>query len=258
MMRKFALAAGLSLLALSPNSALAGNKDYALKGFSMPSDKPVTIMLMRPDVQVGELAAGGLPTPNADWTKAAREHLANALSANQKKRNIDFKIVSPSTPEGEQVVADYEGLHRAVANSIVEFAYGSKLPTKKGKTKKDHVFDWTLGPGTQQIGDLTGGNYALFFFARDNFASASRKAMQVAGMLGCIVGACVIVSGGQHVAYASLVESSTGNVVWFNILRGSKGDVREADGAQSMVDAIMDSMPTRAGEAPPAPTKKRK
>jgi hypothetical protein len=223
---RFALSAGLGLFALAPTLAVARNKDYALKGHALPSDKPVTIMLMRPDVQVGELAAGGLPTPNADWTKAAREHLANALSANQKKRNIDF--------------------------------YGSKLPTKKGKTKKDHVFDWTLGPGTQQIGDLAGGNYALFFFARDNFASASRKAMQVAGMLGCIVGACFIVSGGQHVAYASLVEASTGNVVWFNILRGSKGDVREADGAQSMVDAIMDSMPTRAGEAPPAPAKKRK
>jgi hypothetical protein len=74
--------------------------------------------------------------------------------------------------------------------------------------------------------------------------------MQVAGMLGCLVGFCVIVGGGQHVAYASLVELSSGNVVWFNVLRGSKGDVREKDGAKGMVDAIMASMPTRPGEAP--------
>jgi hypothetical protein len=71
-------------------------------------------------------------------------------------------------------------------------------------------------------------------------------------MLGCIVGFCMIVPGGTHVAYASLVELSSGNVVWFNVLRGSKGDVREKDGAQAMVDAIMASMPTRPGEAPKA------
>ena len=74
--------------------------------------------------------------------------------------------------------------------------------------------------------------------------------MQVMGGLGCLVGFCVLVTGGQHFAYASMVELSTGNVVWFNVLRGSKGDVREAAGAQGMVDAIMASMPTRPGDAP--------
>jgi hypothetical protein len=250
----FFAASAVAVLASSP--ALARNKDYALKGYSMPADKPVTIILMRPDVKVSEMAAGGLPTPNADWTKAARANLAAALEANQKAKGIDFKILDPATPEAEKLVADYEGLHRAVANSVVEFAYGSKLPTKKGKGK-DYVFDWTLGPGTQQIGDLAGGNYALFFFTVDSFASASRKAMQAVGMLGCLVGACVIVGGGVHISYASLVETSTGNVVWFNIQRGSKGDVREADGAKDMVNAVLASMPTRGG-AETATTKKTK
>ena len=70
----------------------------------------------------------------------------------------------------------------------------------------------------------------------------------VMGALGCIIGACVIVSGGQHVAYVSLVELESGNIVWFNLLRGSKGDVREADGAGTMIDAIMAGMPSRPGE----------
>ncbi len=238
------VASAAALLCAAP--ALARTKDYALKGYTMPADKPVTVILMRPDVQVGELAAGGLPQPNADWTQAARDNLTKAIEANQRARNVNFTVLTPETPEAQLLVADYEGLHRAVASSIVEFAYGSKLPTKKGKGgKENYVFDWTLGPGTQKIGDLAGGNYALFVFARDNFASASRKAMQVMGALGCIIGACVIVTGGQHVAYASLVEVSTGNIVWFNILRGSDGDVRKPEGAQSMIDSIMSSMPTR-------------
>jgi hypothetical protein len=67
----------------------------------------------------------------------------------------------------------------------------------------------------------------------------------------------VIVGGGVHISYASLVETSTGNVVWFNIQRGSKGDVREADGAKDMVNAVLASMPTRGG-AETATTKKTK
>lgn len=223
----------------------AGTKAVTASGYALPKDKPVTIVLMRPDTDVGELGAGGLPQPNADWTKAARINLAEALSANATAKKVELKVVDEQAGDGAQVVADYTTLHQAVANAIIEHKYyGSKLPTKKDR------FDWTMGPGAQKLGDLSGGNYALFLFTRDNFASASRKATQVAGMLGCIVGFCMIVPGGTHVAYASLVELSTGNVVWFNVLRGSKGDVREKDGAQGMVDAIMASMPTRPGEAP--------
>jgi hypothetical protein len=225
--------------------AVAGTKAVTASGYALPKDKPVTIVLMRPDTDVGELAAGGLPQPNADWTKAARANLAEALSTHAAAKKLDLRVIDEQTGDSAQVVADYTTLHQAVANAIIEHKYyGSKLPTKKDR------FDWTMGPGAQKIGTLSGGNYALFLFTRDNFASASRKATQVAGMLGCIVGFCMIVPGGTHVAYASLVELSTGNVVWFNVLRGSKGDVREKDGAQGMVDAIMASMPTRPGEAP--------
>jgi hypothetical protein len=252
--RRLSLAVPVAI-ALSSGSALAGTKDYAMKGYAMPADKPVTVVLLQPDVQVGQLQAGGVVEPNADWTNAARANLAEALKANQAARRIDFKVFNPDAPEAQQIVAEYEALHQAVAGSIIEFAYGSKLPTKKARGGKSYVFDWTLGPGAQRIGEMSGGTYGLFLFTRDNFASASRKAMQAAGILGCFVGFCAIVTGGQHIAYASLVELETGNIVWFNILRGSKGDIRETDGAQGMVDAIMASMPTRPGDAPQAKAK---
>jgi hypothetical protein len=248
MIRKNLAVASLCALActttLVAQPALA-QKQFTATGYKLPADKPVTIVFMRPDVQVGELQAGGSIEPNADWTKAARENLVKAMQANQNSRKIDFKVLDDSQGDTGQVVADYESLHRAVADAIVTYKYyGSKLPTKKDR------FDWTLGPGAARLGEISGANYALFFFGRDNFASAGRKAVQVAGMLGCLIGVCVIASGGQHVYYASLVELSTGNVVWFNVLRGSKGDVREAPGSQGMVDVIMASMPTRPGEGP--------
>ncbi len=237
--------AALAAVSLVATPTLAGVKTMTASGYALPADKPVTIVLMRPDTDVGELQGGGLPQPNADWTKAAREHLVAALAANAKAKGLDLKVIDEQSGEAGQLVADYTALHKAVADSVIQHKYyGAKLPTKKDR------FDWTMGPGAAKLGDLSGGNYALFLYTRDNFATASRKAMQVMGGLGCLVGFCMIVTGGQHVAYASMVELSTGNVVWFNVLRGSKGDVREKDGAQNMVDAIMASMPTRPGEAP--------
>jgi hypothetical protein len=243
MVRTIATVLACTTLVAAP--AIAGTKAVTALGYALPKDKPVTIVLMRPDTDVGELAAGGVPQPNADWTKAARTNLAEALKAEAAAKKLDLKVIDDQSGDAGQTVADYTALHQAIADAIIQHKYyGAKLPTKKDK------FDWSMGPGAQKLSDLSGGNYALFLFTRDNFASASRKGMQVAGMLGCLVGFCVIVSGGQHVAYASLVELSSGNVVWFNILRGSKGDVREKDGASGMVTAIMASMPTRPGDAP--------
>lgn len=231
------------LAGLCASQAVAGTKNFTASGYALPADKPVTIVLMRPDVQVGLLTAGGVPEPNADWTRSARDHLARALESNQKGRGIELRVLDEQNGEAADLVGDYEALHRAVAASVLLHKYGGqKLPTKKDR------FDWTLGPGVQRIADLSGGNYALFLYSRDNFASAGRQALQAAGMLGCLVGFCVIARGGQHVAYASLVELSSGNVVWFNMLRGSEGDVREADGARAMVDALMASMPSKPGE----------
>ncbi len=257
MLRGFRIAALAAATLLVSAPVTAGNKDFAIRGYAMPADKPVSIVVMRPDVQVGLLQAGGLPEPNADWTQTTRKNLQTALEQNSAARHVEIRTFNPETPDAQQLLGDYEALHRAVAGSILEFAYGSKLPTKKRKNKQ-HVFDWTMGPGAGKLGELSGGNYALFLYTRDNFASTGRKAMQAMGMLGCIVGACIIVSGGQHVSYASLVELSTGNIVWFNVQRGSKGDVREEAGAKGLIDALLASMPTRAGEAPVAPKPRRR
>lgn len=232
-------------LCAAPTSVLARDKQFTATGYQLPADKPVTILVMRPDVEVGQLQAGGAVEPNADWTKAARENLSAALRAHSEQRGVQMTMMDAADGAAGKLVADYEALHRAVADAILTHKYGgAKLPTKADR------FDWTLGSGAQQLGAASGANYALFFVGRDNFASSGRKAMQVAGALGCLIGFCVITTGGQHVYYASLVELSSGNVVWFNVQRGSKGDIREAEGARGMVDAVLQTLPTRPGQGP--------
>jgi hypothetical protein len=244
MTRLFGWSAAVAMV-LAPTAAVAGPKQLTASGYQLPSDKPVSIVLMRPDVEVGQLQAGGAIEPNADWTKAARDNLLVAMDAHNKARGLGMTVMPEPEGEAGKLVTDYEALHRAVATAILTHKYqGAKLPTKKDR------FDWTLGPGATKLGEATGANYALFFVGRDNFASAGRKAAQVAGMLGCLVGFCVITKGGTHVYYASLVELSTGNVVWFDLLRGSEGDVRTPEGAKAMVDVVMASLPTKPGQGP--------
>lgn len=241
-MKRLSAALAAASLCLAPCGALAGTKSIKVPDYTLPADKPVSIVVIAPDVQVGTLTTGGMAEPNADWTNASRANIFKALEEHQKGLGSEVRLLGDQDGEAAELVADYNALHRAVADAILLHKFlGAKLPTKKDR------FDWSLGDGTGKLAELSGNNYALFLYARDNFASDGRKAMQAAGLLGCLVGFCVIASGGQHVAYASLVELSSGNVVWFNVLRGSEGDVREPAGAKAMVEALMLSLPTKPG-----------
>lgn len=269
-MRKIALVCALAAQVLYPVSAYAAAKDFAMQGYALPVNKPVTIVLMRPDVSVGELQGGGLPQPNADWTDQARKEIAKAFEKELAGRKVEFSTMeerlaaaAPTGPEAvpagpmiTDTVEQYRGMHAAVVDSILAHQYNS-IPGRGGKLPtKTNNFSYTMGPGTTELSKISGANYGLFVMTYDQFASASRKAMQVAGALGCLVGFCVIVGGGIHLSYVSLVELETGNVVWFNFQRGSKGDVREQAGAEDMAKAILARMPSRPGQKMPAPLKR--
>jgi len=243
MKKSFAFPFLLPLLALALPGCTA-TRDFAATGYHLPA-APATLVVMRPDVEVGSLSLGGVATPNADWTRLARTFLADAIVAREAARGDKAVALAEQQGDAAETVADYEALHRAVALSIARYKYGEiALPTKKGR------FDWTLGPGVARVGTLAGGgSHALFLYGRDFFATDSRKAMQVAGTLGCIIGLCLIPTGGEHFAYASLVDLRSGDVVWFNILQGSAGDIRTPEGARAMVEHLLATMPGR-GEAP--------
>lgn len=232
------LAALMALLIAVPQVAAA--KTRVDEGFTLPTNKPLKIAVFRPDVQVGSLGMSGIISPNADWTAAARRNFGEALRADIKAMNADIVFIEDTPLQNEQVFADYQSLYRAVAASIFQHKFfGSKLPTKKDK------FDWTLGPGAKALGDATGANYGLLFFTNDAFDSGGRKAwnfltLNLAGM----------VLSGVHVAYASLVDLETGQVVWFNVKLRTGGDPREPEGARERVANLLSTLPGR-----PAPPK---
>jgi hypothetical protein len=95
-----------------------------------------------------------------------------------------------------------------------------------------------MGESVRAIKEKTGADYALFSWVRDSYASSERVAtMLVLALVG------VGVRGGAQTGYASLVDLNTGQVLWFNRLARSSGDLREPQKAAETLNALLDQFP---------------
>jgi hypothetical protein len=198
---------------------------------------PYTLLVMKPNVSVGLVTTGGLFERRADWTNGARANIATALRDGQGAHGGKTIFYDAESLPAEQraTLDDVERLNGAVTQAIVvhRFLPGSHLPSKKGK------FDWTLGDEAAARARALGGDYALFVNVKDSFTSGGRRALQIFAAMGGVA-----VQGGEQSANASLVDLKTGQVVWFNTLASSVGDVRKPEGAKEMVDHLLKKMPT--------------
>ena len=229
-------------------SACVQTRQYADLQFSPPSGD-YRLLVLRPDVSVGSVTTGGMVEPRADWTEQARANVTAALKAQQAGRGGQVLVVEKRSdvPNVDpDTVAEIERLNFIVAQSIVLHKYlGVYLPTKRGKG-----LEYTLGREAVEFGRKTGFDYMLFLHAEDSFASTGRVVLQVIGIAGCFVGFCVPnIGGGGQLAYASLVDLKTGEVVWFNVLKAGTqiagvkmGDIRTPEGAAQMVDRLLGRM----------------
>jgi hypothetical protein len=207
--------------------------------FKLPQGE-YKLVVMRPDVAVSTLTARGELQRREDWSGTARDHIVRSLRDFVHARGSETRMVRTPEDAGldEAALLDLERLHGAVGASILEFKFSPsvRLPTKR------KLFDWTLGDLATRYGTKSGYDYALFLYARDSFSSAGRGTLQVLSYVGCAVNtfACLVnPSGGRQVAFASLVDLRTGDVVWFNALHSPVGDIRTPEGAQKMMKALL-------------------
>jgi len=190
------------------------------------------VLLMPPDIRYYLVTVGGVPEPHAEWTEAARNNFQVAVQNYAASRGTDLETLSDGdmTP----VEVSYSELHRAVGmTALMNHFSAMKLPTKAGN------FDWSLGPGVQQIADDHKADYALFVFYRDEQASGGRVAFAV---LAAAAGGYM--SAGAEYGFASLVDLKTGDIVWFNVVAAGSGELRDPGGAAAAVDTLFRDMPT--------------
>ncbi len=237
------------VLLIAASTALAGcvsTRQYADVEFQPPQGD-YDLVVMRPSVQVGRINFGGTIDQRADWTEASRALILAELRRQQAARGgrtliLERREDAPGFPA--ERVADLERLFQAVGSSIILHRYQRiELPTKRRQG-----LDWALGEEAVAFGRATGMDYALFLHAQDAYATDERVALQVLGVVGCLIGFCAPqIGGGSQQAYASLVDLRTGDVVWFNLLQSQLGDIRKPEGAAQLVERLLGRM--RAGRA---------
>ena len=185
---------------------------------------------MPADIELFSISGGGVLEPRADWTEAGGKFFKAALLT--KNQNLGLRSIEVAEGDAD-ALAEVNSLHAAVARAIALHHFGPlALPTKDGK------LDWSLADAVRPVKQATGADYALFTWVRDSYASGERAAAMIGlALLG------VGVAGGQQIGYASLVDLTTGRVVWFNRLARGSGDLREAQPAAETVDALLAEFP---------------
>ncbi len=196
------------------------------------------ILLMPVDVELSVLQASGLLEPRADWTEQARTHMTAALREKLKAlegRLIRMEEVDPNYADDDRQLQLIK-LNEAVGRSILVHQYQG-APTIQLPTKKD-TFEWTLGPEARYLKEKYQADYALNVFVRDSYSSGGRTALIIVGVL-----FGVSIPGGVQVGFANLVDLETGEVVWFNRLARTEGDLRTAEAAKVSTELLMTSFP---------------
>jgi hypothetical protein len=194
------------------------------------------ILVMPADIELQELTAGGVLEPKADWSESAKKYLAAALHEQESARNltlVNYDEASAAAERRDELHQLFK-LYAAVGYGIFNHQFGGplQLPTKaKG-------FDWSLGPAMRALGEQYGADYALLTFVRDSYSSAGRQALIAFAAL-----AGVGVQGGRQVAFTSLVDLQTGDIVWFNRIIKTSGDLRNANGARATAAELLVGFP---------------
>lgn len=199
---------------------------------STAAEAPV-ILLMPPDIRYYEITAGGLALPHAEWTVAARANFSAAVQAFAERSGTEFMVLDDADMSPAEI--RYRKLHEAVGSSVMVHHFGTtRLPSKDG------AFDWSLGPGVQEIGKEHDADYALFTFYRDEQATGGRIAFAI------LVAAATGVAApmGAEYGFASLVDLRTGDIVWFNVVEAGHGELRDAESAQAAVAALFRNLPS--------------
>ena len=225
------------------NSPLYSSKATATKdGFTFPSAASETkIVIIRPDIFVGEQSTGGIDRLNANWTETGREYLTAETNKFLISRGFAVKILQNLEDEGDSLLVEYRALFKLVSNAAIrnDLFPAKGLPTKKGK------FNWSLGDGISKLSDLgDGGDYGLFLFSRDSYGLPGRKALEIIGLAKGLEAKPT-----PHIGYAGLVDLKTGDLVWLNVNVRLGGDVRKPDGAATRIEKLLAKFPKRSGAA---------
>jgi hypothetical protein len=226
--------------ALAVTACVTPENKRVAADFQAPTER-TRVVIMRPDVHMSLLTAGGLEEPRADWTTQAETNILGAFGEVLRNRGHDVVAFDPNVGEAglqDQLIL----LHEAVGASILVYVPSAQLAVPTVVPTKAETFDWTLGEGAVALGQAYDADFALFTTTYGSYASGGRVAAVTAtAVTSALFGVAIVGNLGARWTQASLVDLRTGDIVWMNI--AANGDPREAAGAQEIADRVSADIP---------------
>lgn len=216
-----------------------------------------TITLVPPKVAVYKMTAGGTEEEVQDWSDAAYAHVVAAVEAEVAElgrtfvpyageplphRTIrhDGKAAERAAARGHGPAEDSWLLFEAANLAILRHTYDpwNTFPDRQKR------FDYTLGPEARALIGDTPADAFLLVVATDHIPTRERAALVAAGLA---VGAMTLSYAGPGATPAkltlALVESTTGDILWFNTLSLPLTDLRDEKTDQALIDTLMKGLP---------------
>lgn len=188
-----------------------------------------------PDVEVYEIAVGGVTELRDEWTQSVTQLLRAELAGASRFQPAPTPENLP--PDAQRELTEVASLLRAISLNHLMSMWGPRelLPHQR-------PLDYSVGR-IDALADACGTDALLFVFVRDSYATAGRKALAVLGVLtGAVTGIYLVPQLGSTVGSAALVHRD-GTVLWFNVHGAGSGDLREREGAATTAQALLTGLP---------------
>lgn len=195
------------------------------------------VLLMPLDVELSLLTTGGITEPKADWTESATEYIHNSLVKKSALLNFEMVDFNPHNLKNEQQLNQVQRLHSTVGATILTQRM-MPLPSNKDG------FSYSLGSDAISLGENYGADYAMYMFVRDSYATSGRQALIAVSAIASAFLPVPVATGGIQTGYVSLIDLKTGDVVWFNSLASTAGDLRKQEVATQSVNQFMKGFPS--------------
>jgi len=196
-----------------------------------------TYGLVKPQVEVFEISAGGVPELRDDWCAAARGNVVAAFERKFSSKMINLKTIEPDVSTSQEF-DEVSALYKVVSYSIKAHTYSpvNIFPEKVDK------FDYSLGP-IDRLLERYGCDGLIFVYGHDEISTAGRKTLMAAGMVvGALTGVYAGPRGGATTIDVALVDAS-GTILWYSFQLQGATDLRDPGSAAQMVERVMSDFP---------------
>ena len=250
--RRRGLLLGVALVALLSGACAAVPPPYrGPANYSVRFADLDRITLVPPLVSVYSMSSGDIEQEVQDWSDAANEHAQTAVReiveragktfvpyAGTHPPRPDFRLgvenpnAKPKVSEGEQAWLLWE----SAKESILRHTY-DMTQTFPGQMSN---FDYTLGPDSKALLDGTRADAYVLMIATDYVPTGERQALVAVGAAATLMTGSYGGPGATPAElFVALVESRTGDILFFNKVSMPLADLRDPAGNKALVEMAL-------------------